>query len=655
MKYYDIKSQLILPLLCFCIISCNTIPPNVGRTLEQAGNNKTELYKVIEHYKRSGDDQKLKAAYFLIENMPEMSYAHKNQFTEQLMLTTDSAQVDSDTIKSIWIRLEKEGFLDLKQRTIDILEIESNILIDNIDFAFSVWNQVTWAKDFTFEQFCEFILPYRSFDQLPDQHWRKSMYGRYEWALKHDTSSILEVVNRINDSLYWFRWDWHMNFAQELSISEIHHLQLGSCNHHCALKLAILRSLGIPSAKVFGHGGTSWVAVMDEEGAFVDYGSHYAPQKGKYYQQIRHRWYPKVFMESFRKEKKQFSEIEEAMPPLFSNSHIRDVTQYFTPVFDVEVEVIDPQLKNTEMLYLCIFDKKGWLPVEASIIENNRGIFRNMGIRNTYFPMYFIEGRYLSAGSPFYLTHDGKKLIHKADTSTFEEVKLTRKFPISIPARKFSKLMVGAVFEGSNDPKFETSKILDTIKKVPNAMESIRITDHESYQYIRYKSDTIIGVAEIEFYDRFGKPLIGRIIHSNSFDLIDASKAFDGDITTNFSNDEQQIWEAHDNVAQIDELKIINKNTISWIGIDFGEPVSIAEIRYTFRNSWAIIKNNSDYELFYWDNKWISLGTKKGENNQLHFKSPKNALLSIQHKSLNKMDNPFFMMDNKQTWGGYEN
>ena len=62
----------VMLLVCFLIsiVSCKNENKRLKIALELAGDNKEELLKVINHYQAPKDSLKLKAAYFLIENMP---------------------------------------------------------------------------------------------------------------------------------------------------------------------------------------------------------------------------------------------------------------------------------------------------------------------------------------------------------------------------------------------------------------------------------------------------------------------------------------------------------------------------------------------------------------------------------------------------------
>lgn len=55
------KSTLII-ILIFLFCSCSRAPKTVRLVLEVAGDNRPELEKVINHYKESGNEEKLKAA-----------------------------------------------------------------------------------------------------------------------------------------------------------------------------------------------------------------------------------------------------------------------------------------------------------------------------------------------------------------------------------------------------------------------------------------------------------------------------------------------------------------------------------------------------------------------------------------------------------------
>jgi hypothetical protein len=56
------------------------------------------------------------------------------------------------------------------------------------------------------------------------------------------------------------------------------------------------------------------------------------------------------------------------------------------------------------------------------------------------------------------------------------------------------------------------------------------------------------------------------------------------------------------------------KLIILWIGLDIDEPKRIAKVVYIPKNDDNCIRDGELYELFYWDNKWVSLGKQTGSS-----------------------------------------
>ncbi|MCC8062159.1 MAG: hypothetical protein LIO68_02815 [Rikenellaceae bacterium] len=53
----------------------------------------------------------------------------------------------------------------------DLKHITAEYLIRNIDAAFDQWRSAPWAKDYTSEEFCEWVLPYRTVSERLED-WR---------------------------------------------------------------------------------------------------------------------------------------------------------------------------------------------------------------------------------------------------------------------------------------------------------------------------------------------------------------------------------------------------------------------------------------------------------------------------------------------------
>ena len=203
--------KLLLMVSFLLVVSCKPIPQEVQLVLEKAGSNRVELEKVIDHYKISGEKNKLEAAYFLIRNIEgkyseyyiynekahEIFYQGKRPKIDRVKFNSEMTQM-IDSLKSVSV---------LSPLVISDLEaITASYLIGNIDLAFEVWKE-PWAQHFTFDEFCEYVLPYRIANE-PLSDWRKEFYDKYKWV-KDSVSNVedtREVVLYLNDLVGIFEW-----------------------------------------------------------------------------------------------------------------------------------------------------------------------------------------------------------------------------------------------------------------------------------------------------------------------------------------------------------------------------------------------------------------------------------------------------------------
>ncbi|MCL2651700.1 MAG: LamG domain-containing protein, partial [Candidatus Azobacteroides sp.] len=188
---------LLLPLL----FSCNK-KTKLEQALELAGKNRPELEKVLAHYKQ--EPLKLKAAKFLIENM-DTYYSFTSPELDAFYQTVDSIF----SLNKLGDNLTKEQDSLLTQLTMghaplsdvpssntllpDLESVSSNFLIDNIDRAFEAWKS-PFAADMSFDDFCEYLLPYKVGATNHPDFWRSTykdtFYPYVKFAL--DTTCLLD-------------------------------------------------------------------------------------------------------------------------------------------------------------------------------------------------------------------------------------------------------------------------------------------------------------------------------------------------------------------------------------------------------------------------------------------------------------------------------
>lgn len=191
---------LLIFVIGFTLLSsCSSTPDRLDYALEFAGENRGELLKVLHHYE--GDSLKYRAARFLIENMPHC-YAYRQggdmDSVKQIRTYSNSfGQIE----RKRYLRWEGYTYQNLP-KIYDAHVITADYLIRNIDYAFVQWRKRPWNRNLSFDDFCEYLLPYRIGDE-PLEDWR----GLYEEDFRHlldsvyTGSDVVEATEVISDYL----------------------------------------------------------------------------------------------------------------------------------------------------------------------------------------------------------------------------------------------------------------------------------------------------------------------------------------------------------------------------------------------------------------------------------------------------------------------
>lgn len=652
---------LCIPLFFIVMFACNRMPSDVTLILNKAGDNKKELLKVIEHYKILGDKEKLMAAYFLIGNM-EDKVGRQGDFVNNYfpvfynLHKLHDKKIDGDTINKIikaqWDSLESGvGAITSHNYPFnnDYNCITAEYLIDNIDLAFRAWREKPWAKHVKFKEFCEYILPYRVYDE-PLQSFRKQFFNDFSWldeSLKNksDPKEACFIINRYVAKKFVFCY--MLEKCPMLGVRDMYKLNAGICEHRYTLLTSIMRSLGIPvgidySTQYNDISGTHYcMTLLDHNGIFRPFNGGelkisfpdtiiFPLGNGK-----STKVYRLQFAQTSNATKKSFRCIPEGI----FNQNTLDVTdQYHFPKTDIKIKLDIEPPKPCDLVFLCCFGASyPLIPVDYNSSFMGNVKFKNVGRSAVYLASYFMDNHYIVASYPYYYPEKKTFQILKPDFSKLISVKLVRKFPCF--DKKLAKLMVGAKFQASDNKEFKYAVTLYTIDSIHTEFAEKNVLQNQPFRYYRYlSSDTgKICIAELDFF------LPGTAYNANKnkqykiygFSVNDTTKtkpgfekAFDGNIATNF-----------------------NATAKSWVAIDYGKPVKIEKIRFCVRNDLNVIEVGDAYELLYFNKGWVSLGRKIADKNDIIFdKVPDNSLLLLRDLTKGKEERIFVYQSGKQVW-----
>lgn len=633
-------------ILVNCAAGCRQYPPDVQQALSQAGNNSNELKKVLNHYSSEpADSLKLKAAYFLIANMPGRYYYEGeliNNYYEFIAQVGKSPAI-IDSIRKV----HGEFSLNRLKVKYDLQELKADFLIDNIDWAFKAWKQQPWGANINFKQFCEYILPYRNGNEVPDYN-RAAFYKKYNKvfdSVRLTHGDALQACFAVNNKLKQEGWAFYIEggFLPYFSAQKLLNQRKGNCRDMVAKTLFVMRALGIPVASEFTpnwgnrSGGHLWNVVIDKRGKAHPFmgtenndsreltgGAHYTLSK-VYRNTFQQQTLPVYLSKS----------TDNDFPELFKSSLIKDVTGQTGVSVNVSIPLKNSATLSPGIAYLCVFDNVDWVPVDWGEVKGKHAVFKNIMKNVVYLPAYFSKGAIIPANCPIMITNENKVKYLLLDKTT-SDIKLTRKYPVFMKT-DYAGHMKGGTFQAANDSSFSTPVNVYTIPYPEIEMKWYRVPVKltRSYKYFRYLSPDggWANIAELQFYYR-GKKVEGRPIGSAGSWANEAHATF----TSAFDNDESTFFN-------------YKSPANGWTGLQLPEVEQIDEIRFLPRNDDNGIVAGQQYQLVYWDNAWVPAGTQIATSDVLVFKNvPNNALCLLHNLTKGKEERPFTYVNGKQIW-----
>jgi hypothetical protein len=624
------------------ILGCNSHKNRkLEFALENSGENKQELQKVLTFYNNKVDDTlKFKAAVFLIENLVYYGYNKpKKEFNsvfdsiEKYPLIKDyiyRQEVFSKLLDSISVYPSKKSSEMIR----DVNIIKADFLIDNIELAFKAWYRIPKNKRASFEEFCNYILPYRCTNEPLINNSRKKLYDKYSWVYSYvDKGVSLEaIVDSVKSSFGYTTLRTMGNYYKvPLSIDQVEKSRIGKCDDGVNYYVNVFRALGIVSARDFvehwgnnpSSNGHSWIYTKLGKEEYQTDVHRKSNIKGIY----KSESIPKVFRSSYEV-KLEKSKI----------SYKKDVTDEYVLSLDVAIDdIFDLKIKEAS---LNVFDKsQGWFSVDSGLKNGNKFDFKNIGFNVLYLPMN--KEKTQAINYPFFINKEKEINVYKPNENILDSIIITRKLGLS--SRRYRKKIQWmknlneGVFEAADNPEFNNSKILYKISNFKSThLKRVKIDSYKKFKYLRFRSNKAKSfLAKLAFYDSNMNSLKGNIIEKNILKEKEDYEygAFDENVLTYDGGDYFEL------------------------GYSFKNPKKISYIEFQARNDDNHINKGENYELFYWDRNWKSLGKQQAKDTLLIYKNiPKNSLLWLRNLTKGKEEHVFTIDEyNKQKWLGFEN
>lgn len=606
--------------------------------------------EVSAYYARSNDKQKIQAADFLLSNM-KYHYFYDSEVLQKYYKGVDSISKKykyPSNISNYSNLNDVLGSLEVgKKVCYDYEYISSKELISNIEAAFDSWRKGNWATHIKFDEFCEYILPYRFGTEYPemlrneykDEYMPYAMkalssddrkYSAY-WAAKSVCDGIKKKNFRLNDKA--------MSFSDvEMPVQVIYKMNMGQCYQLAKMTATIMRSCGIPVALDYTpqwpnrSGNHTWNSLKDNKGKNVPFvgADTYPGVIGKAEDDM-----PKVYRYTYAYQANSVWAIakryNEMIPPTLNTPFIKDVSDEY---FDGTVVKVKPQKMSSEkhLVYLSVFNNQYWVPVAGKEYKGEEVSFESMGRNILYLPVFWGRNGSIPCGNPVYVSPSGEQYSFVPDHERLQTITLTRKFPVLGRMYDYAKMIVGGRLEASDDADFKTSTVLHEIDRVPQMWwNNYSVSVKKPYRYYRFSApyNCKCNIAEMRFYDKTGREV-------SYVPLCD-----------DYARNKNNVNKVNDKtyLSYYESIHFMK----AWVGGDFSTPVEISRIEIMPRNDDNHVVTGHLYKLDYLENGMlVTVSVKKAVADSISFdKVPKGALM-ILHDLTAGMEERFFSIEGNQ-------
>ncbi|MCD8262180.1 MAG: hypothetical protein LUD15_12515 [Bacteroides sp.] len=705
--------------ILFIWVACTPYSEEVKHTLEAARNNRAEMEEVLAYFKDQGRTP-YRAACFIVANMPY----HKSRTTIEVDVSYKAFFTGTDSLYSelfkgmeladiqplqLWeydsLRLElAAGFNGLSSPKPaftdewDMTTVSAAFLITTIEQALTVWKESPYLKDMPFDEFKEFVSPYRVTNEalMLDKSTIRSLYE--ERILKENSPpSITDPLERFKVYVDKCRLiNKHTHPKEHAGIYDLflpkfkmdcYNMTNWSCN--------ILRACGIPVVYEFTPQWRKrtqrhfWCVSPDSTGIWQPYT---APDNN-----IREDWESdikyagKVYRKTFGAQRNTpwfMAAVHEAIPSLFDTPLLADQTWYYHQTVTLRLPFTE-RVEN-QVVYLCM-DLQGELnPVSWGRVDSRKEqmIFEQVPLNTLFFPACYDEDRLIPVGEPFMIQADGtvpeiplslsgnkpgkvyditvkdgvlyrtgklsaplRKLFYltlSCDTTRTLSMHTERKYPEKRRLRDLQERLRGVLLLGSNE-KLENFDTLCVLGHTPYPfLQQLSVEKPGKYRYYLFTTHDRgpVNIAHLKFLGaRSGDH---RCVTPTPLPI--------------FSREEEKLQQ-DEGLCRIlgTPLRTGSKSEVAFdgdyltfagssrIGMDFGSPATITYWRFVPRTANNGIVRQNRYVLMYYDQGWKEAGVKYASANFLDWEDvPQATLFRLRNLTEGKEELPFFYLERKQ-------
>ena len=425
MKKLDLSALLLTAALT---VGCNDISP-IASVLDSAGSNRSELEAVLDYYKtKDANRQKLLAAEFLIKNMP----AHYSYAGNEIYEYYDyAARILAN--KSLSPEQQRDSLLfitDLKYRDLpgqivsDAQIIKADYLIKNIDASYDRWVNCDWASQITFDEYLEWLLPYKAIELQEMDAWRDTLLAHFGKGLEHPIKNDVEyntsvgIADMLRNDAYngLKRYGLYTRAGLPLLSAHLQAAQTyGNIPDYALTAVLIMRSAGIPSVLdetpvgSRGTAATKWFAIMSDRCQELTSEWDFSTQIGGSF--FPYERGPKVYRNTYAINPERWEYRQNAKYQYPFELGKKDVTSKYFLTSDLSIPIEKGILKHVKDKYVYIAsavrnEENPWQIVDFGVMKHGKATFHDMGREVLYQIQGYDGNKLIPISEPFILHKD---------------------------------------------------------------------------------------------------------------------------------------------------------------------------------------------------------------------------------------------------------
>ncbi len=415
----------------------------LDEVLDSAGSNRSELEAVLNHYRSiDPNPDKLRTAEFLIENMPaHYSYAGNEiyQYYDYAARILANKELTPEQQRDSLLAITDQKYRDLPNHTIpDAQIITADFLIDNIDKSYAQWTACPWASQVTFDEYLEWMLPYKAVELQELDAWRDSVLNHFNYGYTHPIKNDVEYNTTMGVA------DMLRNECQEkmqrhglydraglplLSAYLLPRQTYGDIPDYALMAVLLMRSAGIPAVLDQTPVGSrytaaaKWFVILSDKGDELASEWDLSTQIGWGF--FPYERGPKVYRNTYaiNKERQKYKEQAKYQYPFDLGK--RDITSKHFLTSDLSIPIDKAVRKRLKDKYVYIAsavrsEEQPWQIVDFGVLKHGKAIFHDMGREVLYQLQGYDGDGLIPISRPFILHKDCSIEYVDSDTLSSE-------------------------------------------------------------------------------------------------------------------------------------------------------------------------------------------------------------------------------------------